>query len=44
MPALPLKPSTNYTYDAACGIGCGTGNSCPSGWTCDTASLICKNP
>ncbi|MEZ4398887.1 MAG: hypothetical protein R3B06_02650 [Kofleriaceae bacterium] len=32
---------TTYTYDAACAVVCGAGNTCPSNLTCDTARGLC---
>jgi hypothetical protein len=36
----PLMASTNYTVSWACGIQCGAGNTCPTGYTC--TSGLCR--
>lgn len=33
-------PNTTYTYDAICGITCGTGNTCPTGLTCQQGACL----
>jgi hypothetical protein len=38
----PLIANKMYTVDIACGIVCGTGNTCPSGLTCSTADGLCE--
>jgi hypothetical protein len=44
MPTGALQPNTNYTYQVACGIGCGTGGACPAPLTCNTAAgaMFCQ--
>lgn len=44
MPTGNLMANMNYTFQIACGIGCGAGNTCPTGMTCETTSLFCKVP
>ncbi len=41
-PTNPPQKSTTFTFDAYCGIDCGTGNTCPTGFTCDTAAMVCQ--
>ncbi len=41
VPAPPLAANTAYKFDAFCQIDCGTGNTCPTGLTCNTAARIC---
>ncbi|MDQ3367942.1 MAG: hypothetical protein M3680_21160 [Myxococcota bacterium] len=42
MPTGALMANTNYTFQMACGIACGTGNTCPSSLTCNTTSMRCE--
>jgi hypothetical protein len=42
VPTNPPQKSTTFTYDAYCGIDCGTGNTCPTGLTCDTTDMSCN--
>lgn len=34
------NPATTYTYDAACIVTCGAGNTCPTGLTCQQGACI----
>jgi hypothetical protein len=40
-PMNPLQPNTTFTYQAYCGITCGTGNTCPTGLTCNQNAGLC---
>lgn len=35
-------PNTTYSFAVACGIGCGAGNTCPTGFTCNAQSMLCS--
>ena len=41
-PTNPIQKSTTFTFDAYCGINCGTGNTCPTGLTCNTQAMVCE--
>jgi len=40
-PTNPIQKSTTFTFDAYCGIKCGTGNTCPAAMTCNTTQMLC---
>jgi hypothetical protein len=40
-PTNPIQKSTTFTFDAYCGVKCGTGNTCPTGMTCNTTQMLC---
>jgi len=44
VPALPLQPSTLYTFNAGCVLDCGPGGLCPGDLTCDATRGYCVAP